>query len=119
MRKFTHLLIALLLTMVGYAQGSETFENAQLTRTYSDGSIVGDAGFTFTDGYYRNEADFPITDDGVMLRRASDSYLVWTVPHGVGDLDFRYRKAFTNAAPRQFEVIVNAIQLAVTDVFGD
>src|SRR5690625_7503846 len=54
-----------------------------------------------------------------MLRRASDSYLEWTVPNGVGDLNFQYRKAFTNAAPRQLEVIVNDIQFAVTDVFGD
>src|SRR5690625_4856516 len=119
MRKFTHLLIALLLTMVGYAQGSETFENAQLPGTYSDGSFVGDSGLTFTYGHSRNEGDYPITDEGVMLRRASDSYLEWTVPNGVGDLNFQYRKAFTNAAPRQLEVIVNDIQFAVTDVFGD
>src|SRR5690625_2918750 len=119
MRKFTHLLIALLLTMVGYAQGSETFENAQLPGTYSDGSFVGDSGLTFTYGHSRNEGDYPITDEGLMLRRASDSYLEWTVPGGVGDLSFEYRKAYTGGSIRQLEVIINGAQVATTPEFGE
>src|SRR5690625_57667 len=119
MKKFTHLLIALLLTMVGYAQGSETFENSGLTNSYSDGTFVGDSGLTFTYGHSRYEENYPIDDEGIMLRNPGQSYLEWTVPDGVGDLSFQYRKAHTGGTfNRQLEVIVNGVVIHTTDEYG-
>lgn len=115
---FSFILIALL-NFIGFAQGSENFENANLPGSYSDGTFVGDSGLTFTYGHSRNEGDFPIEDEGLMLRRASDSYLEWTLSNGVGNLSFEYRKAFTGGAIRQLEVIINDIQVATTPEFGE
>src|SRR5699024_336051 len=117
---FLSLILIVFLSLTGFAQdGSESFENAQLPGTYSDGSFVGDSGLTFTYGHSRNEGDFPITDEGLMLRRAEDSYLEWTVTNGIGDLNFEYRKAFTGGSPRQLEVIINGTQVATTPEFGE
>src|SRR5690625_4253077 len=121
MRKNTFLSFILIafLSLTGFAQGTETFVNANLPGTYSDGTFVGDSGLTFTYGHSRNEGDYPINDEGLMLRRASDSYLEWTLPNGVGDLSFEYRKAFTGGSPRQLEVIINGTQVATTPEFGE
>ncbi|MCH8568539.1 MAG: DUF5017 domain-containing protein, partial [Balneolales bacterium] len=101
------------------AQGVETFENSTATGSYLDGSFVGDEGFEWTFGHSRDEGTFPIDDEGLMLRRASDSFLEAEIPGGVGSFSFQYRKAFTGAAARQLELIVNGEQVAVSPVFGD
>ncbi|TVQ88248.1 MAG: hypothetical protein EA393_09155, partial [Bacteroidetes bacterium] len=113
---FTGLVV---LAFNGIGQGSESFDNSNATATYLDGSFIGDNGFTWTYGHSRNEGDFPIDGKGLMLRRASDSYLEAIIPGGVGNFSFQYRKAFTGTAPRELELIVNGIQVATTPVFGD
>ena len=111
--------LALTMTASGVVgQKTETFDNSALTASYLDGSFTGDEGFTWSYGHSRNEDTFPITGKGIMLRRASDSYLEAVIPNGVGNFSFQYRKAFTGSSPRQLELIVNGVQFAVSDAFG-
>ena len=104
---------------LGFAQGSESFDNAALTSSYLDGSFTGDEGFTWTYGHSRNVDVYPITGNGIMLRRASDGFLEATIPGGVGTFSFEYRKAFTGNSPRQLELIVNGTPVATSPVFGN
>src|SRR5690606_22868131 len=59
--------------------GSESFDNSIATTAYADGSFVGDDGITWIYGHSRDEDSYPINGDGLMLRRASDSYLEATI----------------------------------------
>lgn len=97
---------------------TEDFTNSALTASYLDGSFVGNYGLTWTYGHSRNEDTFGINGKGIMLRRASDSYLQVTLTNGVGSFSFDYRKAFTGTSDRDLEIIVNGVQVAVTPTFG-
>src|SRR5690606_32461485 len=59
--------------------GFEDFSNSELTNTYADGNFVGNNGITWTYGHSRNVDTFGIHGEGIMLRRASDSYLEATI----------------------------------------
>ncbi|MEX2484293.1 MAG: T9SS type A sorting domain-containing protein [Brumimicrobium sp.] len=111
-------LLTLLYTENLNAQGGETFNNSNLTGTYDDGSFTGDEGFLWTYGHSRDEASFPIDGNGIMIRRASDSYIEATIPGGIGDFSFDYRKAFTGTSAREIELLINGNQVAVTPIFG-
>ena len=114
-------LFTLLLTiipLVSLSQGTEDFTNSNATTTYADGNFVGSSGLTFTYGHSRDQDTYGVTGNGLMLRRASDSYLTVTIPSGVGNFSFDYRKAFTGASPRQLELLVNGVSVATTPEFG-
>jgi len=96
----------------------EDFENAELPSSYGDGSFVGVNGITFTFGHSRDEENFPIDGRGIMLRRASDSYLEFTLEDGLSYLAFQYRKAFTGVSARQLEVYINGVVVKTTETFG-
>src|SRR5690606_15421956 len=98
--------------------GFEDFSNSELTNTYADGNFVGNNGITWTYGHSRNVDTFGIHGEGIMLRRASDSYLEATITGGVGTISFDYRRAFTGTNERQLELIVNGVSLAQTPTFG-
>lgn len=121
MKKNFTLFLSLLLLVTGsvWGQGSQNFDNAGLPTAYSDGNF-SESGITWTYGHSRDEESFAIDGAGLMLRRASDSYLEWTVTTGgIGELAFDYRKAFTSTADRQLEVLVNGTQVSTTAVFGN
>ena len=119
MFKKLFVILSLLLSLAFvWAQGVETFANSGLTATYSDGSFTGDEGFTWTFGHSRDEGDYPITGNGLMLRRASDSYLKATIPGGVGSFSFQYRKAFTGSNERILELYVNDVLVGTSPGFG-
>jgi|LSQX01.2.fsa_nt_gb hypothetical protein len=99
--------------------GFEDFNSATLTSSYADGSFVGNNGITWTYGHSRNEDTFPINDNGLMLRRASDSYLEATISGSIGTFSFDYRKAFTGDNDRQLELLIDGVPVATTAVFGD
>lgn len=112
------LLLFLFAPVLVFGQGSMNFETiGALPTTYQDGTFA-DAGITYTYGHSRDHDVYPISGQGLMLRRASDSYFEWTVANGIGVLSFEYRKAFTGAATRQLEIIVNGTQVALTPEFG-
>lgn len=106
------------LPMFTFGQGSQDFSSATLTTAYADGSFTS-GGITWTYGHSRDQDTFDIDGVGLMLRRASDSYLEWTLPSGVGSLSFEYRKAFTGATSRELEVLVNSTQVTVSPIFGN
>lgn len=96
----------------------ETFNNSTATASYADGSFTGVNGVTWTYGHSRDEEGYGITGSGLMLRRASDSYLEATFPNGIGKLAFDYRKAFTGSSSRQIEVLINGDVKGTTSAFG-
>jgi len=92
------------------AQGYEDFTNSTLTGSYADGSFVGNDGITWTYVHSRDEATFPIDENGIMLRRANEpSSLSAIIPGGVGSFSVDTRKAYTGNAQRQLELVINGI----------
>lgn len=116
MKKF--LFLFLLLPLLSFGQGTMDFEGVTLPTTYGDGDFT-DGGIDYHYNHSRDQDNFPINGNGLLLRRASDSYLEWTVENGVGSLTFDYRKAYTGGSIRQLEVLVNGVQVALTDEFGE
>lgn len=116
MKKF--LLLLFVLPFVAFGQGAMDFENVTLPTAYEDGTFT-ENGITYTYAQCRDHDVFPITNNGLMLRKPLSSYFEWTVPDGVGELSFEYRKAFTGGAIRQLEVIVNGTQVTVGSEFGE
>src|SRR5690554_2080364 len=112
------LLLLFSIPFLGFSQGSMDFENTTLTNQYLDGTFE-DNGITYTYGHSRNQDVYNITNNGLMLRRASESYLEWTISNGIGELNFQYKKAFTGPSVRQLEVYVNDVVVATTPTFGD
>ncbi|MDD3534769.1 MAG: chitobiase/beta-hexosaminidase C-terminal domain-containing protein [Candidatus Cloacimonetes bacterium] len=120
MLKKWFLIFALVLNLgLIWAQGYEDFSEANLPTNYSDGSFIGNDGFTWTYGHSRDPENYPIEDEGLMLRRASDSYLMATIPGGIGNFSFQYRKAYTGASARNLELIINDVQVGTSGVFGN
>lgn len=124
MKKFYSLFFALISVMLLKAQGGETFETqAVLTATYGAGTFSGEtAGVTVNFAQSRDQGtgseNYSITGKGIMIRRASDSYLEFVIPNGVGTFKFKYRKAFTSNAARQLEVLVDGVGVYTTAAFG-
>ncbi|MEZ4889821.1 MAG: T9SS type A sorting domain-containing protein [Crocinitomicaceae bacterium] len=115
MRKLLLLFIAMPAFIFG--QGFNDFESVTLPTAYGDGSFTND-GVTYTYGRSRDQDTYPIEDNGLLMQRASDSYLEWTVTNGIGQLDFEYRKAYTGNNVRQLELLVNGTQVATSPTFG-
>lgn len=100
-------------TQLAHSQGTESFDNSTATAGYSDGSFVGDEGFTWSYVHSRNEGDFPIDGNGLMLRRADEpSSLSATIPGGIGNFSVDTRKAFTGNAQRRLELVINGTVVA-------
>ncbi|MFW5628817.1 MAG: chitobiase/beta-hexosaminidase C-terminal domain-containing protein [Candidatus Cloacimonadaceae bacterium] len=113
-------IVSLMFVGLAWAQGTLNFDEPEVTlpSSYSDGSFTVD-GITWSYGHSRDQATYPIDNNGLMIRRASDSYLQATIPGGVGNFSFQYRKAYTAAnANRQLELIVNDVVVATTPEFG-
>jgi hypothetical protein len=121
MKKLYTLLI-IFFSLSAFSQGSEDFTNSTATASYANGSFVGNGGITWTYGQTRNQGtgadDYSINGNGLMLRRASDSYLEATLPGGVGEFSFQYRKAFTGGSERQLELLVNGVAITTSSAFG-
>lgn len=98
---------------------TEYFSTTGLTAPYSDITFNGSSGTVWEAFHARNEETYAINGSGLMLRRASDSYLRITFPNGLDKLSFDYRKAFTNADVRQLEIIANGNVIHTTPVFGN
>jgi len=107
------------LPVLAFGQGSQNFESVSpaLPTSYSNGSFT-DGGITYTYGHSRDQDTSEINGVGLMLRRASDSYLEFTIPNGVGTLSFDYRKAFSGNGERQLMLIVNGDSLTASPIFG-
>lgn len=116
--KKIYTLFAIAFSSLVFAQGVETFDNAEIGTDYSNGSFVGVNGITWSYTHSRDEAEFPIQGKGLMLRRAMDSSFSGTITGGVGTLSFQFRKAFTGGNERQLELYVNDVVVATSEIFG-
>lgn len=69
------------------------------------------SGTTVVYYHCRNVGDYPISGEGIMLRRndadPSPSAVEFHIPNGVGEFSFQYRKAFTGGNNRILTVTVN------------
>src|SRR5690606_11654824 len=93
----------------GSTYGEGSYTNNGITWNFHGQSPIG----TGSDG-----ANYSIDGQGILLRRASDSYLEATIPAGVGTFSFEYRKAYTGSASRQLELLVDGTSVASTPEFG-
>src|SRR5690554_5670498 len=120
MRKI-YLLMLLLPSIFVFSQGGMDFEDPSITLpgSYGDGTFTYN-GVEYTYNHSRDQDDYPINGQGLLLRNASDSYFEMEIPDGVGELSFQYRKAYTGGSERELEVIVNGVALpTTTGVFGN
>ncbi|HLW38921.1 MAG TPA: T9SS type A sorting domain-containing protein [Brumimicrobium sp.] len=116
------LLSLIIFPFVAFGQGTVDFEGMTLPTSYDDGSF-DEGGVTYSYGHSRDQENFPITGQGLMLRRPSDSYFKWEATNGVGEVSFQYRKAYTGGSIRQLELLVieglDTTQATVTGEFGE
>ncbi|MBQ0147249.1 MAG: T9SS type A sorting domain-containing protein [Flavobacteriaceae bacterium] len=124
MKKF-YSLVAIAAASLTFAQGSETFETqtilSQSGNSYADGSFQGEtSGVMVNFVHARDQAEFPISGKGIMLRRSDEpSSVEFVIPDGVGEFKFQYRKAFTSGTVRQLSVYVNGELADTTAEYGE
>lgn len=107
MKKIT-LLFTMMFVAFAYGQGLETFDNAEIGGSYTDGSFIGEGGFEWTYVHSRDQGDFPIDGNGIMLRRSDEpSSLSATIQGGIGNFSVDTRKAFTGNNQRILELYIN------------
>src|SRR5690554_2128772 len=83
MRKI-YLLMLLLPSIFVFSQGGMDFEDPSITLpgSYGDGTFTYN-GVEYTYNHSRDQDDFPINGQGLLLRNASDSYFEMEIPDGV------------------------------------
>ncbi|MFO7978946.1 MAG: choice-of-anchor J domain-containing protein [Bacteroidales bacterium] len=111
----------LLISFNSMGQGSENFDAAGLTTTYADGSFTGDNSIVWNYVHSRDQGDYPIDGNGIMLRRADEpSSLSATFEGGIGDFSVDTRKAFTGNTQRRLELVINGTVVAQFEpTYGD
>lgn len=119
MKKLYSLFAAVVIAATVNAQGTETFEaQTALTTSYASGSFTGETtGVTVNYANSRDEATYPISGKGIMIRYA-DSYVEFVIPDGAGTFSFDYRKAFTGTSVRQLEILVDGTSVVTGPTFG-
>lgn len=83
---------------------------------YESGTFTGTSGLTFVYTEARNQDQYGIDDEGIMLRAGGT--LSTTLPAPVNVISIDYRKAFTSTAGRAVEIWVNGQQEATSGSFG-
>lgn len=120
----------MLLIMVSHAfahssgpyQFVETFEKLGLTgTTYRDGSFVGNNQITWNYIHVTGEQTFPITNEGLLLRRSGESSSIKSsvISGGISNFKVDMRKAFTGAGDRQIGLFINNQLIASSNTFGN
>lgn len=113
MRKITFIIAAFLSVWIGFAQGSETFDNATdlpTGSTYGDGSFVGNDGITWNYIHAQSAVNYPIDGEGILFRRANEpSSISATIDGGIGNFSVDTRKAFTGSGQRKLELVINGV----------
>ncbi len=110
---FEQILITVQAASGGGGGGTETFTNVNApASTYGSGSYVGDNGLQWNyTGARKPDTNFFVDAQpigfGDSTRNPREVYSS-TISSGVGDLSVKYRKYFTGAGTRSFEVYVNS-----------
>ncbi|VEU80056.1 immunoglobulin-like domain-containing protein [Haploplasma axanthum] len=103
------------------AAGTETFDNAEIGASYVDGSFKGVNGVTWKYTQSRDEGDYGIDGNGIMLRGENNgvfSSLEAEISGGITNFTFQYRKAFTGGAERTYAVDIIVGSEVKTFTFG-
>ena len=123
---FFTLLFTLCVSLISYAQGTETFEKSNATATYADGNFVGENGITWTyvhsrdaDGTASNVSS--LTTKALLLRQSSSSSKVTSsaISGGIGDFSVKLYKGFTGNGDRQVELFINDVSKGTSVAFND
>ncbi|MBW6515355.1 MAG: chitobiase/beta-hexosaminidase C-terminal domain-containing protein [Candidatus Cloacimonetes bacterium] len=119
------IIIAFLVLVTGswslFGQGHETFDNFTYTGiAYEDGSFVGNNGVTWNYVHARNQQEFPIDGNGIMLRRSGEGSTIYSgnIPGGIGNFSVQMRKAHTSTGVRQVELFINGVSKGTSIEFG-
>jgi len=92
------------------------FDSAGISSSYGDGTYVGVDGQEFHYVHARDDGGYDIDGGGIMLRRADEpSSIETTFTNGLDEFYFEYRKAFTGAVARTYEVHIT--HDGTTDVY--
>ncbi len=109
MKKLYFLLLTVLSVSVGFAQGSETFDNFTETgSSYASGTFTGNDGSTWT--YVESRGDFSITGKSIMLgrnRTPQAELTSGTITGGIGTINFNYQRAYSTNV--NLNILVNGI----------
>lgn len=110
-----------LMTAAIEADYTETFENSLATSTYEDGSFVGDNDISWNYVAARDEGDYAISGNGLMLRSLSEESKVYseTLGDGIGSFSVQLKKGFTGSGERQVELFINGVSKATSEAFDD
>lgn len=114
MKKITTFLCVFMFTFFGFAQGHETFDNAnpdgENNTAYEDGSFTGQDGieWSYKQARFDNEAEVEEDNQGIMLGKDRDPQAELkseTISNGIGTLKFSYLQPYGTTA--NLEVYVN------------
>ena len=99
----------------------ETFNNHNApSSSYSDGNFVGDNGNTWYYVEARDDYNYNIDGQGLMLRAQSYGSKVFSsIDSGISSLEFDLKKAFTGSGNRSVSVYVNGSHIGTTNGFDD
>lgn len=101
---------------------TETFDNyvhpSETANSYQNSSFNGVQNIEWSAVHVTGEQTYPIDGAGILLRRNDEpSSITATFPNGLSQLSFQYRKAFTSAAERKLDVVINGDLVASTPSF--
>ena len=108
--RFKLLLITLLVSCVGWGQGSESFENSSLSASYASGNFTGDNGIQWNYVGSRDHSTYGINNKGIMFEGATTAKIISaSISGGIGSFTCNLKKAFTGAGNRQVELFINGV----------
>lgn len=99
---------------------TETFAGSTIGASYSSGTYTGVNGIVWSYVDSRNQGDYPIETDGIMLRgkkggsKPYSASLTATFTDGITEFSFQYRKAFTGSTIRRYKVDVTCNGVTTT-----
>ena len=122
MKQFFTLFLSLLISILSFAQGAESFTNMPAgVASYATNTWVGDGGISWlagsarTDGSTVSTAITGMNGRFIIMRNTGGILSATNLPNGIGSLSFLYAKAFTSASNiPTFAVFVNGVQIGST-----
>lgn len=91
------------------AQGSESFNNSNASKSYKNSSFIGDNDIQWSYEQARDQGDYFINGNGLLLKDKFSKVYTETIPNGIGDFKCSLKKAFSGQTKRQVELFINGI----------
>jgi hypothetical protein len=125
MKHFYFIILTLLTFNLIHGQGLEDFTNSNATNSYSDGSLEGNNGITWSYIASRNgnndSNSSGIELPALMLRRASSGSKITSsaISGGISNFSVKLYKGFTSGGDRQVELFINGVSMGTSTPFDD